>query len=155
MSCIFLVLAHWNSSPRGHDTPLWHIILIDMTLHSDTLSWLTWHSTLTHYLDWHDTPLWHIILINMTLHSDTLSWLTWHSTLTHHPDWHDTPLWHIILINMTLHSDTLSWLKSNQSLLLLLYAGCLKRRSSKYWSWIRPTNVSEWRDMSACGLLSL
>jgi hypothetical protein len=28
MSLIFIVLAHWNNSPR-----------VDMSLHSDTLSW--------------------------------------------------------------------------------------------------------------------
>jgi hypothetical protein len=28
LSCIFIVLAHWNNSPR-----------VDMSLHSDTLSW--------------------------------------------------------------------------------------------------------------------
>jgi hypothetical protein len=82
-SIFFMVLAQWNNSQQT-----------DLSLHADTLSWLTLHAdTLTRYPDFNAT-CWHTIL-TLTLHTDTLSWLTLHA---------DTLSW------LTLHADTLSWL---------------------------------------------
>jgi hypothetical protein len=101
--CCYSELALY---PDWHDPPLWHIFTVlthcsnslceDTMLPSDTLSWLTGHSTLTHYPDWHDTPLWHIFTV--LTHCSNSCVKTRCSTLTHYPDWHDTPLWHIFTV---------------------------------------------------------
>ena len=130
-----------HSTVHGYITPLRHIILAhiqqftDISLLSDTLSWLTfnssqiYHSSQTHYTGSHSTvhryitPLRHIILAHIqqftdiSLLSDTLYWLTfnssriYHSSQTHYTGSHSTvhryitPLKHIILAHIQQFTD--------------------------------------------------
>jgi uncharacterized protein YneR len=117
------VWCYWNNSQQ-----------IDMSPHSDTLSWLVNQSVLDQqvWCYWNNSQQ-----IDMSPHSDTLSWLVNQSVL-------DQQVWcycnNSQQIDMSPHSDTLSWLV-NQSLLFLLNAACLVEISNKlqfYSLWFDP-----------------